>query len=69
MTNHTMTHYLTEIKMLVDQIATAGASVNVEDIGLYTLNGLPSTYNSFKTTICTKLTLISLEDLCSLLIS
>lgn len=54
----------------MDNIAAAGAKIDVEDIILYTLNGLPSQYQSFKIAIRTKLTLISLEDLYnSLLIS
>lgn len=68
MKTQTMTQYLTEIKTIVDHIVAAGSTVDVEDIILYTLNGLPSTYNSFKTANRTSLLPISLEDLYSLLI-
>lgn len=43
--------------------------VNTEDIILYTLNELQSSYNLFKTAIHTKLTLVTLEDLYALLVS
>ncbi|XP_028547680.1 uncharacterized protein LOC114578566 [Dendrobium catenatum] len=47
MQNLTMTQYLTEIKKIVDQIASAGSSVDPEDIIIYILNGLPPEYQSF----------------------
>ncbi|KAI0513689.1 hypothetical protein KFK09_009719 [Dendrobium nobile] len=65
----TMTQYLSEIKSLVDQIAAAGSTVDIEDIILYILNGLPPTYQSFKTSIRTMLTSISLDQLYPLLLS
>ncbi|XP_020699913.1 uncharacterized protein LOC110112148 [Dendrobium catenatum] len=64
-----MAQYLTEIKKLVDQIASAGSTVDNEDIILHILNGLPSTYQSFKTSIRTMLHPISLDTLYALLIS
>lgn len=64
-----MVQYLTEIKILVDNIGLTGAKIDVEDIVLYTLNGLPSQYQSFKIAIRTQLNLINLKDLYSLLIS
>ncbi|KAL0913124.1 hypothetical protein M5K25_016558 [Dendrobium thyrsiflorum] len=64
-----MAQYLTEIKSLVDQIAAAGSTVDAEDIILYILNGLPSTYQSFKTSIRTMLTPIGLDQFYSLLLS
>lgn len=53
----------------MDNIVAVGASIDVEDIILYTLNEIPSQYNAFKTAIRTKLTPVSLADLYSLLIS
>ncbi|PKU70166.1 Retrovirus-related Pol polyprotein from transposon TNT 1-94 [Dendrobium catenatum] len=67
--NSNMTQYLTDIKSLVDQIAAAGATVDTEDIILYILNGLPPPYQSFKTSIRTMLTPISLDQLYPLLLS
>ncbi|KAI0498184.1 hypothetical protein KFK09_021425 [Dendrobium nobile] len=49
--NLTMSQYLMEIKSLVDRIAAAGSTIDQEDIILYILNGLPSSYQSFKTSI------------------
>ncbi|KAI0512200.1 hypothetical protein KFK09_012838 [Dendrobium nobile] len=60
--NSNMTQYLTDIKSLVDQIAAAGAVVDTEDIILHILNGLPPTYQSFKTAIRTMLTTITLDQ-------
>lgn len=57
------------IKSLVDNIVASGAKIDIEDIILYILNGLPSQYQSFKTAIRTKLNPIRLKDLYSLLIS
>lgn len=53
MYDNTMTQYLTHIKTLVDNIAAAGSHIDVEDIILYIINGLPSSYNSFKNAIRT----------------
>ncbi|PKU86910.1 Retrovirus-related Pol polyprotein from transposon TNT 1-94 [Dendrobium catenatum] len=69
MKNLTMAQYLIEIKNIVDNIAAAGSKVDTEDIILYILNGLPSSYQAFKTLIRTNLQPISLDDLYSLLIS
>ncbi|KAI0516472.1 hypothetical protein KFK09_009147 [Dendrobium nobile] len=67
--NSSMTEYLTTIKILVDRIAAAGSRVDTKDIILYILNGLPPFYQSFKTSIRTMITPISLDQLYSLLIS
>ncbi|KAI0531254.1 hypothetical protein KFK09_000807 [Dendrobium nobile] len=63
----TMTNYLLEIKSKVDLIAAAGCQIDPEDVILYTLNGLPATYQAFKTAIRTNLQPLSLDDLYSLL--
>ncbi|PKU88027.1 Retrovirus-related Pol polyprotein from transposon TNT 1-94 [Dendrobium catenatum] len=67
--NSTMVQYLNDIKSLVDQIAAAGARVDEEDIILYILNGLPSTYQAFKTSIRTMTQPLNLDQLYSFLIS
>ncbi|KAI0520206.1 hypothetical protein KFK09_007677 [Dendrobium nobile] len=69
MKDRTMQQYLTQIKNLVDNIAAAGSTIDTEDIILYTLNGLPTIYNPFKTAIRTSLNPISLDILYSLLCS
>ncbi|KAI0497789.1 hypothetical protein KFK09_021024 [Dendrobium nobile] len=69
MKDRSMVQYLSEIKQRVDVISAAGSTIEPEDIILYTLNGLPSSYNAFKTSIRTKLHLISLDDLYALLCS
>lgn len=61
-----MSQYFIEIKALVDNIARGGQKIVIEDIILYTLNGLPNQYPLFKAIIRTKLTLLSLRDLYSL---
>ncbi|KAI0500243.1 hypothetical protein KFK09_018452 [Dendrobium nobile] len=69
MNTMSMTQYLTEVKKLVDQIAYAGAKLDPEDVLHHILNGLPQTYNSFKTAVRTMQTPLSLDNLYALLIS
>lgn len=64
-----MTRYLSKVQAHVDNLGAAGAPIDHEDINLYILNNLLSTYQSFKTAIRTKLTPISLDDRYSLLCS
>lgn len=64
-----MIQYLTEIKKLVDQIASAGSTIDSEDIILYILNGLTPAYQSFKTYIRNSPSPIRLENLYAMLIS
>lgn len=63
-----MSQYLTEIKILVDHILAVKSTVH-EDIIIYTLNGLPTQYQSFKTFIRSNLNPITLDDFYSFLIS
>ncbi|KAI0509952.1 hypothetical protein KFK09_010552 [Dendrobium nobile] len=67
--NQSMTQYLSEIKIVVDQITAAGASVDAEDVIHHILNGLPHSYQSFKTAIRTMQTPLSLDQLYPLLLS
>lgn len=53
MKNQIMTQYLLELKTPVDNINAAGSYVDTKDIILYILNGLPPTYQTFKTAIQT----------------
>ncbi|KAI0493130.1 hypothetical protein KFK09_027406 [Dendrobium nobile] len=69
MKNLSMVQYLTEIKKLVDQIASAGSTIDSEDIILYILNGLPPAYQSFKTYIRNSPTQIRMDNLYAMLIS
>lgn len=69
MKQHTMSKYLNEVKTLVDKIAAAGTTIYKEDIILYTLNDLPPTYNSLKSTIRTMIQPISVDDEYAFLIS
>ncbi|KAI0494689.1 hypothetical protein KFK09_024832 [Dendrobium nobile] len=69
MKNLTMQQYLARIKSIVDNIAASRSKIDPEDIILHILNGLPSIYNSFKTSIRTSLLPIDLDTLYSLLCS
>ncbi|KAL0928120.1 hypothetical protein M5K25_002361 [Dendrobium thyrsiflorum] len=69
MKDKSMTQYLLDIKAKVDSLAAAGAPMDVEDVIHYTLNGLPPTYQAFKTAIRTNLQPLSLDDLYTLLCS
>ncbi|XP_020678804.1 uncharacterized protein LOC110096967 [Dendrobium catenatum] len=64
-----MQAYLAEIRKLVDNIASAGAKMDTEDIILHIMNGLPASYQSFKTYIRTMQTPLTLDALYALLIS
>ncbi|KAI0528949.1 hypothetical protein KFK09_001493 [Dendrobium nobile] len=63
MGDSSMQQYLAQVKGIVDNIAAAGSKVEIEDILHYILNGLPTVYNSFKTSIRTCQNPISLEVL------
>ncbi|KAI0488419.1 hypothetical protein KFK09_028250 [Dendrobium nobile] len=65
----TMMQYLAKIKALVDNIAAAGSLLDPEELILHILNGLPPSYNSFKTSIRTSQLPISLDVMYSLLCS
>ncbi|XP_028554101.1 uncharacterized protein LOC110105612 [Dendrobium catenatum] len=69
MNNQTMQQYLSTVKNLVDNIAVAGTQIDPEDIVLYILNGLPTTYNAFKTAIRTSSSPADLDKLYSQLCS
>lgn len=62
-----MTQYLLDVKSKVDAITATDNTIDLEDMILYTLNDLPSSYQLFKTTIRTNLQPINLDDLYSLL--
>lgn len=44
MRNQSMTDFLYAVKPLVDIIASAGGIINMKDIILYILNGLPANF-------------------------
>lgn len=69
MKTQSITNCLSTIKWLVDSISSAGVSIDVEDIILYILNDFPSSYEALKTSICTHVEPLSLDDLYSLLCS
>ncbi|PKU86871.1 Retrovirus-related Pol polyprotein from transposon TNT 1-94 [Dendrobium catenatum] len=69
MKNLTMQQYLTQVKTIVDNIAASGSKIDPEDIILYILNGLPASYNSFKTFIRSSPLPADLDSLYSLLCS
>ncbi|PKU65266.1 Retrovirus-related Pol polyprotein from transposon TNT 1-94 [Dendrobium catenatum] len=69
MQDKTMFQYLSDIKQRVDAIASAGAPIETEDVIFYTLNGLPQSYNAFKTAIRTRAEPIGLDELYALLCS
>ncbi|PKU59756.1 Retrovirus-related Pol polyprotein from transposon TNT 1-94 [Dendrobium catenatum] len=59
--------YLTRIKTIVDNISASGSKIESEDIMLHILNGLPSSYNSFKSTIRNSLLPVDLDTFYALL--
>ncbi|KAI0526763.1 hypothetical protein KFK09_002354 [Dendrobium nobile] len=67
--NQTVTQYLSAIKNIVDQISAFSSVVDNQDVILYILNGLPPSYQSFKTSIRTMLHPLSLDLLYPLLLS
>ncbi|KAH7864286.1 hypothetical protein Vadar_027803 [Vaccinium darrowii] len=67
--SNTMEGYLQQIKTLNDQLTLAGSQVDIEDLVLITLNGLSDEYRAFKTSIRTRSSPTTMEELCSLLLS
>ncbi|XXG59573.1 hypothetical protein AAC387_Pa04g1633 [Persea americana] len=61
--SQSISDYLHRIKHLSDSLAVVSSPVDADDLVLYTLNGLPVEYNSFKTSICTRSSAISIEEL------
>ncbi|KAJ8622023.1 hypothetical protein MRB53_030552 [Persea americana] len=63
--NHSLSidEYVKKIKHIVDSLATVCSPVDDEDIIIYTLNGLPPEYGSFRTSIRTRSAPILLEEL------
>lgn len=64
-----MMEYLSDIQVICDSIAASKVPLSVEDIILYTLNGLSSTHQAFKTTMQINLQPIGLDDFYALLCS
>ncbi|XP_028551231.1 uncharacterized protein LOC114579782 [Dendrobium catenatum] len=54
-------------RILPHTISASGSKIEPEDVMLHILNGLPSTYNSFKSTIRNSLILIDLDTFYALL--
>lgn len=69
MGEQTMMEYLSEIKSKCNGISTLGSILSIEDVVLYTLNGVPSGYQDFKTVIRTNLQPIGFDDFYALLCS
>ncbi|KAI0523201.1 hypothetical protein KFK09_005595 [Dendrobium nobile] len=67
MKDQPMQQYLTHIKTIVDGISVSGSKIDPEDIMLHILNGLPPTFNSFKSTIRNSLLPIDLDTFYALL--
>ncbi|KAJ8646752.1 hypothetical protein MRB53_008500 [Persea americana] len=65
-----MQDYLQQIKMLTDKLAMSGSPVSEEDSILYTLNGLPTQYRPFQTSIRTRSASdpVSIDELHALLV-
>lgn len=59
----TISEYLQFIKHLFDSLDAVSSPVDVDDLVLYTLNGFPTEYNSIKTSIRTRSSTISIEEL------
>lgn len=64
-----MQQYLNQVRIKVDALAAAGSKVDVEDIILHVLNGLPSNYDTFATAIRTRASTVNLDELYALLCS
>lgn len=64
-----MTQYLSEIKGKCDDVVIIGSPLRPNDTIFYTLNGLLTTFQAFKSSICTNLQPISFSDFYALLCS
>ncbi|KAI0497455.1 hypothetical protein KFK09_020682 [Dendrobium nobile] len=67
MKDQSLQQYLTRIKTIVDNISSSDSKIDPEDIILHVPNGLPLTFNSFKSTIHNSLLPIDLDTFYSLL--
>lgn len=66
--SQTITEYIQKIKHFSDSLLAALCPVDDEDLLIHTLNGFPSEFGPFKTSICTRSSLITIEELHVLLI-
>ncbi|XP_028055712.1 uncharacterized protein LOC114259876 [Camellia sinensis] len=64
-----MEEYLSQIKIIADQLSLASSIIDDEDLVLLTLNGLLDEYDALKTTIRAKVEPINMEELSSFLCS
>lgn len=63
----TMRDYLQQIKKISDTLAAVSAPIEEEDLILFTLGGLPTEYNAFKTAVRTRAQAINMAKLWELL--
>ena len=61
--------YLLDIKWVVDSLATVGSNVSTEDHLEAILNGLPEEYDSFITSVTSRLDPYTIEDIEALLLA
>ncbi|KAG6588985.1 Retrovirus-related Pol polyprotein from transposon RE1, partial [Cucurbita argyrosperma subsp. sororia] len=55
--------YIKRIKEIKDKLANVSTVVNDEDLLIYALNGLPTEYNTFRTSMRTRSTPVTFEEL------
>lgn len=60
--------YIQKLKHIAESLASISCPIDDEDLIIYTLNGLPAEYGSFKTVIRTYANPITIEELHVLLI-
>lgn len=66
--SQTVSEYIQRIKHISDSLAAVSNPIDDDDLILYTLNGLPSEFGPFKTSIRTRSSPISIEELHVLLL-
>ena len=67
--NGVMNDFLVEIKKVTDQLAMIGTEVSTNEYIEVIFDGLPEEYNSFKTSLLSRIDLYTIEEMESLLIS
>jgi hypothetical protein len=65
----TIVEYVSKMKSLADDMASAGKKLDVEELSSYILDGLDSEYNSLVSSIVVRVVLISFSELYSQLLS
>lgn len=55
--------YVRRIKEIVNKLLVVSVVIDAKDLIIFTVNGLPSAYNVFKTSLCTRSQALTFDEL------